>query len=109
MRQGGQISSSSVSGGNLSVALLKQGRFEEALRHAHEATQLAKVEIVRNANAFHHKGFILYSMGQFERAIHATSQALLWNPKYAECYFTRGLARSALGNLNFLNQNFFQF
>lgn len=65
LRAGGQIFSSSVSGGNLSVALLKQGKFEEALRIAHEATKLAKVEIVKNANAFHHKGFLLYSFCVF--------------------------------------------
>lgn len=42
-------------------------------------------------------GFVLYSMGMFERAVQATTQAILWNEKYGECYFTRGLAYAGLG------------
>lgn len=53
--QGNQVTKSSVSGGNLCVALIKQGRFEEALVIANVATENARKERMQNANAFHHK------------------------------------------------------
>jgi tetratricopeptide (TPR) repeat protein len=52
--EGKQVNASSVSGGNMCVTLIKQGRFEEALKVAHQATKIAREENMRNANAFHH-------------------------------------------------------
>lgn len=94
--QGGQTGTSSVAGGNLCVALIKQGRFEEALRAAHQATKIARTERNRNPNAFHHKAFALYMMGLPERAVATVDKALKWKPSYCEAHFTRGLALLAL-------------
>ena len=100
LREGRQTASSSVSGGNLAVALIKQGRFEEAVRVARTATQRARTERLYNANAFHHLAFALYSLGLHERAVRCIDKALKWKPDYGEAYFTRGLALQELGRID---------
>ncbi len=67
--RGHQTTSSSVSAGNLCVALIKQGRFEEALEAGRTATRLARTEQPHNPNAFHHQGFALYCLSMHEYAI----------------------------------------
>ena len=88
---------SSVSSGNLCVALIKQGRFEEALEVGRVATRLVVNEQPVNANAFHHMGFALYCLSLPQLAVKYCSMAVFLKPRYAEAYFTRGLARKALG------------
>ena len=97
LREGGQVDSSSVSGGNLCVSLIKQGRFEEALEIADLATNNARREVHHNPNAFHHKAFALYSLGLHDRAILTLNKALKWKPDYGEALFTRGLCLLASG------------
>ena len=67
--RGHQTTTSSVSAGNLCVALIKQGRFEEALVAGRVATRLARSEQPHNPNAFHHQGFALYCLSMHEYAI----------------------------------------
>jgi tetratricopeptide (TPR) repeat protein len=88
---------SSVSAGNLCVALIKQGRFEEALEHGRIATKLALNERPVNANAFHHMGFALYCLSLPQLAVEYCSLSVLIKPRYSEAYFTRGLAKKAIG------------
>ena len=104
--EGGQTQTSSVSGGNLCVSLIKQGRFEEAVRVAKIATQNARRESMHNANAFHHQAFALYSLGLHNRAVRAANNALKWKPDYGEARFTRGLCLLALGKKDEAQEDF---
>lgn len=98
LRRGEQVAKSSVSGGNLCVALIKQGRFEEALQVGREATEAARVEEPGgNANAFHHFAFAAYSLSLHDFAVRLAGYAIRWKPTYSEAYFTRGLSLLALG------------
>jgi tetratricopeptide (TPR) repeat protein len=106
LMRGHQTTTSSVSAGNLCVALIKQGRFEEALVAGRVATRLARTEQPHNPNAFHHQGFALYCLSMHEYAIKYLNCAIKWKPTYSEAHFTRGLALLALGRREEANRDF---
>ena len=63
---------------NLGYILLKEGKFDEALRYLNQASDTIKSNLDANYSA----GLAFYYNGDFERAIAAFERALAYNPNY---------------------------
>jgi len=73
---------------NLGVALLKQGRVDEAMSEFHRALRLRPTD----ARAHYNLGIALFRKGQIVEATHQYREALRLKPGYAEVYFNLGNA-----------------
>lgn len=80
---------------NLGLALARQGRSEEAIRHYSEALRINPAW----AEAHHLLGNLLARQGDFQAAVVHYSEALRRKPDMAEAHNNLGLALQSLGRL----------
>lgn len=79
--------------------LFSDGSFtnpNQAIEYLNNAIKLDS----RYYKAYHMRGYIYKSLGEYQRAIDDYSEAIRLNQNYASAYFSRGLAYGDLGNYN---------
>jgi protein O-mannosyl-transferase len=79
--------------GGLAIALLNEGKTEEAIRHFNEAIRINPMY-----QFYKKRGGAYAKLGQYQQAIEDYNAAILLKPDYAEAYNSRGFAYLNQGN-----------
>lgn len=93
-----------ISHNNLGVALLNQGRSEEAMHHYLEALRIKP----DYAGAHNNLGVALKQIGRIEEAIRHYFQAVRIKPDYADAYYNLGNALNNIGRSEEAIQQYLQ-
>lgn len=78
---------------NMGIALLNEGKIDEAIGHYDRAIQIKPGYV----DAYANRGNAYAKLGRYQRAIEDYNQAILLKPDFAEGYYSRGNIRSILG------------
>jgi tetratricopeptide (TPR) repeat protein len=87
---------------NLALALLAQGRTQEAIDHYNKAIRLRPDDI----NIYSNRGNAYAKLGQRQRAIEDYNEAIQMKPDYATAYINRGNVYNELGQYQMAIEDF---
>ena len=79
--------------GGLAIALVKEGKTEEAIKHYDNA-----IRISPSYQFYGKRGLAYFKLGQYKQAIEDYNTAIRLKPDYAEAYNSRGFAYLNQGN-----------
>jgi tetratricopeptide (TPR) repeat protein len=79
---------------NLGLALIAEGKIEEAINHYNTAIRIAPDFVL----PYNNKAVAYANLGHYQQAIEDLNKAIRIRPNYADAYYNRGLDYANLGN-----------
>lgn len=88
------------------VKFRSEGKYEDSLLEIEKHNVCDKSEI--RMSYFYHKGWTLYEMKEYQRAVEAFTSGLETEPNYIYAYWRRGLAYEAMGEIQNAQESYRQ-